>query len=255
MLRAKERPIIFSSEMVKAILDGRKSVTRRVVKPQPIVVPDVAFEDDFRFQMPDYHKNLWVAGSQISNVLSKECPYGQPGDRLWVRESFVLESNCGDYGDNEPPFKDGRPVKWDTENGPLDGNAMWLQAHYAATDPIPELVNEDCPFEKCSDDGCCQHWKPSIHMPRWASRLTLEVTGVRVERVQEISREGAIAEGCPAEFCDLVKAHDYAPRNWFSTLWDSLNESRGFGWDKNPWVWVVEFKVLSPRTIGEKKEE
>ena len=218
--------------MVRAILDGRKTVTRRVVTAKHI----------------PFIQNI-LGGYLDGKWNQRPLPYGKPGDRLWVRESFVLESNCGDYGDNKPPFKDGRPVKWDTENGPLDGNAMWLQAHYAATDPTPELVNEDCPFEKCSDSGCCQHWKPSIHMPRWASRLMLEVTGVRVERVQEITEEQSIAEGVDAvSMEDVPRQATMSRRADFKQLWDRLNAKRGFGWDKNPWVWVVEFKKLEGQT-------
>lgn len=227
----KERPILFSGEMVRAILDGRKTVTRRVVKAKHL----------------PFIENI-LGGFLDGKWNQRPMPYGQPGDRLWVREAFVLESNCGDFVDNEPPFKDGRPVKRESHH-PEDGSPLWLQPHYRATDPTPELVNEDCPFERCANDGCCQHWKPSIHMPRWASRITLEVTGVRVERVQDITEEQMWAEGIERSKASPTQAStiysDYAhPRRAFQLLWDEINEGRGFGWDKNPWVWVIEFKRL-----------
>lgn len=190
----KERPIIFNGEMVRAILDGRKSQTRRVVKC--LDVPPVCWK----------------------------CPYGVPGDRLWVRETFCIESSY-EVGPYPPPFSDGRPLN--KHNGWTCGE-WWEQAHYKATDPTPELeIGTGDPGVK---------WTPSIHMPRWASRITLEIVNVRVERVQEIDEAGAILEGVDAE--KYEKSYRYA----FSQLWDSINVKRGFGWDKNVWVWVIEFK-------------
>jgi hypothetical protein len=165
-----ERPIIFSGEMVRAILEGRKTQTRRVVKH---------IEDN----------SPVITDPRIFN---KPCPYGQPGDRLWVREAFQLD-------DSDPTF-------------------VYFRA----------------------DGKQCNWWRPSIHMPRWASRITLEITGVRVERLQEINRGGAMQEGCPFQNIANVTC----PLTWFSFLWNSIYRTRGQGWDANPWVWVIEFRRI-----------
>jgi hypothetical protein len=185
----KERPILFSGPMVRAILDGTKTQTRRVVKN---------LNPTFVASSP--------TGEQIAN--SARCPYGQPGDRLWVREAFI------DTRVPENPARD-------------------LGVIYAA----------DCP--PGTPAGVKGGWSPSIHMPRWASRITLELTGVRVQRLQAITAQDAIDEGIPSRGIDrdgpniasgLVYLSD------FETLWDSLNEKRGYGWDTNPWVWALTFK-------------
>lgn len=185
----KERPILFSGSMVRAILDGRKTQTRRVVtNARPYTATDNGIDI------------LWATGSL-------RCPYGQPGDRLWVRETWCLRPEGYGYrADNNP---DNNPLKWG----------------------------------------------PSIHMPRWASRITLEVTGVRVERVQDISEEDARAEGIRAtrlSHGSVVYHTDSYPtpniygsaQERFVNLWHSINTPRGYPWESNPWVWVVAFKVL-----------
>lgn len=182
-----EHPMLFSAPMVRAILDGTKTQTRRIVKPRYCgEMPSETLED------------LELRGS----------PYGQPGDRLWVRESGW-----------EPPFLTTRMLR--------DGADTWPRYIYDADD----------------DDSawCIEHgWmrRPSIHMPRWASRITLEITGVRIERLQDISRGDAMAEGCP--FPNM--AHGDNPRHWYAELWDSINGPGS--WDANPWVWVIEFKRI-----------
>lgn len=197
----KERPIIFSSEMVRAILGGRKTQTRRVIKPQPPrwVWSVYKFEEanlnlrgskHLYPEVPDY----WV-----------HCPYGQPGDRLWVRETF------------SPYYFDAKSrnayrADWTLECGEF----------------VPE-----------------PKWTPSIFMPRWASRITLEVTGVRVQPLRGISGEDVLAEGCGKPIgTELVYGHVTEAWNKrdFSIMWDKLNAKRGYSWAKNPWVWVVEFK-------------
>lgn len=164
------RPILFSGPMVRAVMEGRKTQTRRKMK-----TPPDCFENPL-------------------SVLFA-CPYGQVGDRLWVRESFAV---CED---NNIFYKaDGKPDPWDGWDG--------------------------------------VKWKPSIHMPRQASRITLEITGIRVERLNDISEADAIAEGCQ---CAGVPA-SLTNRGAFAKLWESIN---GFdSWSVNPWVWVVEFKVV-----------
>ena len=178
-----EKPILFNGEMVRAILGGRKTQTRRVVKDQGRV-PTVLQSDGNRL-LPKH----------VPDWFTDYCPYGGHGDRLWVRETH-----------------------WRAEGEGTGGKVRFLQ--YKATSP--------------DDPPLGDRWRPSIHMPRWASRITLEVTGVRVERVQDISNEDVHAEGF-APWGDKYLS--------FADLWDSINANRGYGWDANPWVWVVEFKV------------
>lgn len=177
-----EHPILFSGPMVRAILGGRKTMTRRVIKPQP---------------PPDLKEQLLAHGVMLINRAWFLCPYGQPGDRLWVREAFKL---------------------W--PNGEI---------FYAAT-PAPEKRGKFLPLG---------NWKPSIFMPRWASRITLEITAVRVERIQDISEEDIYAEGCL--YTPWLPSGDPLV---FQNVWDSLNAKRGYGWENNPWTWVISFKRL-----------
>jgi hypothetical protein len=169
----REHPILFSGEMVRAILEGRKTMTRRVIKAPKGFAPEYAGVDF-------------------------GCPYGVPGDRLWVRETWQIGPELQDviYAADE---------KWNC-------NGVYIPP------------------------AACRSWKPSIHMPRWASRITLEITGVRAERVKQITGSNLYAEGFPGE------AKVGSCFGWFVNLWDSLNAKRGFGWDVNPWVWIIEFR-------------
>jgi len=182
----KYRPILFSAPMVRALLDGSKTQTRRVVKPQPM-------RDKWPFP---------PANDADRKGMLELCPYGQPRDRLWVREAHrLVDCTC-------------------TETCRVPGN-VWYEA--------------DCSGYR---NASLNRLRPSIHMPRWASRITLEVVSVRVERLQDISRGDAMAEGCP--FPNMAKGDD--PRKWYSDLWDQIN---GLGaWSANQWVWVVEFKLI-----------
>ncbi|CAB3899732.1 hypothetical protein [Achromobacter deleyi] len=226
----RERPILFSAPMVRAILDGAKTQTRRVVKH---VDPDGV---------------VWKSAARLSGVHNLEgkfpesamewCPYGQPGDHLWVRESTHR-----------------RPMRHLLTGEPLaekyDGGA------YSA-DGADVLTPEGFDLSWWYSRKSC----PSIHMPRFACRLVLEVTGVRVERLQGISYEDALAEGAfdPRMFmgdewsdADGESADELArrlqwPQRAFRELWCSINGASA--WDTNPWVWVVEFRVLHPRTDG-----
>ena len=185
-MTTKERPIIFSGPMVRAILEGRKTQTRRVVK-------------------------------QV------HCPYGKPGHRLWVREAWGLFNDLG-FCDTSLARLQTLPYPW--------------QLAYRADHVDP--VRGDGPHRP--------YWRPSIHMPRWASRITLEITGIRVERLQEISEVDARAEGIADEAADKVlqmaeamnqrEPSPYASA--FETLWQSIHGPDS--WDVNPWVWVVEFQ-------------
>ncbi|TAM50179.1 MAG: hypothetical protein EPN57_20365 [Paraburkholderia sp.] len=207
----KERPILFSGDMVRALLDGRKTQTRRIMKPQP---PE-ATRDVITFHHPDPREHYWAFDGDALLDWAYPCPYGEVADRLYVRETW--------QHDNHPL-------------GPYEPDCtVFYRADYL-DDPLgPDLER--------SPDGIRRQWRPSIHMPRAASRITLEVTCVRVERLQEIDWEDAIAEGIrdprraawrvdPIEGC-VAK---------YRELWDSLNAARGYGWDANPWVWVVEFR-------------
>lgn len=200
VLRKTERPILFSGPMVRAILEGRKTQTRRVIEPQPQKLNAAEFK--------------WRDGLCDLDWMLNHCRYGQPGDRLWVREAFC------NYG-----------------SGPV--------------------------FRADVKDGSGGPWKPAIHMPRSVSRIELEVVGVRVERVQQISEEDAQAEGTVIHEnpkCGIgLGRHMYAysPGNhheWeltatqaYCRLWDSINADRGYSWEKNPWVWVIEFKRAEAR--------
>jgi len=212
-----ERPIIFNSEMVRAILDGRKTQTRRVIKPQPVDAREVESEE-------------WPGGY---------CLYGQIGDRLWVRETF-----CHKWDNEGPVFN---------EDGDYDTSCVW----YRATTPDVVKLDEDCEEVYLKDGSPASPWMPSIHMPRWASRIQLEITDIRVERVQETSEEDAKAEGCETSLRAYLHGRhrkgDAVPlngvlepsyRNTFAGLWNSINVKRGYGWDVNPWVWIVEFKIV-----------
>lgn len=202
----KERPIIFSAPMVRAILDGRKTQTRRVVKPNP----DLGF--------PEKWCDKLKTVDRFAGDYRKYCPYGVPGDRLWVRETF--------YDDIQPEGRLTSHTDEDFEN-------LYYRADGECCDQIPEC--------QCADVGKPK-WRPSIYMPRWASRITLEVTGVRVERLMEITEEDAKAEAPPTP---TIRAPDYfTEKGKFAILWNEINEKRGYHFTSNPWVWAVEFKVI-----------
>ncbi len=211
-----ERPIIFSGDMVRAILDGTKTQTRRVVKPEPT---------DYGLEWIETPEGFaaWVDwGLTLDEGQQRLCPYGVTGDRLWVRETWgaVWPDVDRDY---VPLEECNIEYRADLPPGCTDYPGQW-------------------PAEEARGDPDAPKWRPSIHMPRWASRIMLEITGVHVERVQDISFDDAIAEGV------CVDAHGMRSecRNWFCALWNSINAKRGYGWDANPWVWVIEFRRVSP---------
>ncbi len=195
--------MLFSGPMVRAILDGRKTMTRRVVKQRDLD----AMEGKM---LADYEAHNW-------------CTYGRIGDRLWVRETWrpAYDADlfcCVEYRADAAKIK------------PPMGALTEDQGHRFA---------DDCP----DDSGLHMHWRPSIFMPRWASRITLEVTAVRVERVQDITTEDATAEGvCEFNDCHAPMLHV----SLFGELWDSINGKRkGCAWADNPWVWVVSFRRVA----------
>ena len=198
MVEMKETPIIFLTDMVKAILDLEKTMTRRVIKPQP-------YE----------YAGRWVWAYRKDNLSTEsywldDCPYGQAGDRLWVRETWASDCTC--------------------ENPKCNG--VIYRTGYSG-----EIIPDK--------------WRPSIFMPRWASRIDLVNTEIRVERVQEITTDDAYREGVAD--CD-IHGHDdcfYGTHGYkcsFERLWNSLNAKRGYGWEVNPWVWVVSFRRLEDET-------
>lgn len=221
----KERPILFSAPMVRAILAGTKTQTRRVVKPQPpsevtsagvMSAPGRGYDGEWSWLSGDPKDcDSWgFVGEEF------RCPYGQPGDRLWVRETFYHHGACACYR--------------------ADG---WTDA--------PDVGYQVTPAPK---------WTPSIHMPRWASRILLEIFSVRVERLQAISDADSVAEGISCypfrpddgfPVCDgfTYRENDGKCGLWpkaaqaYRELWESINGPGS--WDANPWVWVVEFKRVT----------
>lgn len=192
-----ERPILFSAPMVRAILDGTKTQTRRVLKHD---APEGV--DGCRWvEINGINTFCWVSGEdQDIHPSAKQfpCPHGQPGDQLWVREAWA-RTTVG-LGTEMVVYREG---------------------------------------DNRTDYG--GPWKPGIHMFRRDSRISLEITSVRVERLQDISRGDAMSEGCP--FPNMEAGDD--PRKWFADLWHQINGAES--WDANPWVWVVEFKRAQPR--------
>ena len=209
----KSHPILFSGAMVRAVLDGSKTQTRRIVKPQP----DKCHDGEPYWFVCGYR--AWTFRPSTVSILHKggnpiACPYGQPGDRLWVREAHYLTD-------------DGH-----SEYAVAAADEHAAREHLQAVEQLPA----DFPADVKS-----RHMKlrPSIHMPRWASRITLEITDVRVERLQDISRGDAMAEGCP--FPNIAKGDD--PRQWYEQLWGQINGPDS--WAANPWVWAVSFKRIT----------
>lgn len=198
----KERPILFKGEMVRAILNGSKSQTRRAMKPQPPEFVRVRLGgNSLEHHFFDDGRDGEVARNWPDRNIFSLCPHGKTGDHLWVRETWKNSANV------QPPIDE--PYIYAADLGP-NGAMKW-----AAT------------------------WKPSIHMPRAASRITLEITGVRVEKLQDISRGDAMAEGCP--FPNMQDGED--PRQWYADLWESINGVDS--WNANPWVWCISFRRVN----------
>lgn len=245
----RERPIIFSGEMVRAILDGRKTQTRRVVKPQPQdrvwpsgrVDRGICMSEGRPYLLN--HADDGVHDAEY--LLRKSQPYGA-GDRLWVKETFCFEST---YDGCHPVNPDGRPIKSEMiDYGDGEEYEERLMPHYRATEPDVELCYENADPARpncraCEDGDPHCHWRPSIFMPRWASRITLEVTEVRVQRLQEISPDDVRAEGICLPRTELFPDVNTGSklRQRFEWLWDSLNKKK-HPWSSNPWVWAITFK-------------
>ena len=208
----KEHPILFSAQMVRALLDGSKTQTRRIAK----IFPATDREIDI-----------------VAFLKSNKCPYGKIGDRLWVRETWIPDA-------------------------PRDG-AWEHSAFYGCKGTSLNMIpnhfknKEHCIYRSTWDGFSLIGWKPSIHMPRWASRITLEITNVRVGRLQDISEEDAKAEGARKYASANSLSHGgwshnehhvhSTARQSFENLWESINGARS--WDENPYVWVIEFKKVT----------
>ncbi|HFF9139710.1 TPA: hypothetical protein ACQ9T4_002903 [Yersinia enterocolitica] len=196
-----EKPILFNSEMVQAILSGRKTQTRRIISEKTLHLFDVA-------AIAGECHPLGLCDQRSQSYYLEFCPLGNPGDQLWVRETF---GDCG------------------------------VRLVYRAD----------------SDDGAAcivKRWTPSIHMPRWASRINLLITGVRVERLNDISEQDAISEGLECYVDDGVPYYgpfnngDCRPDVVFRGLWDSIyGKKEGENWQANPWVWVIEFERMEAK--------
>ena len=200
-----DRPIIFSAPMIRALLDGRKTMTRRVLKPQPELLANG------RYHIRNAHGGAFgVEEQDVGSVAVDYVPYCE-GDRLWVREGFAVHKNA------DPriyPKGEGHP--W--------GSPIYKATFGGGLAPICEGFSP---------------WKPSVDMPRWASRLTLIVESVKVERLQDISETDAIAEGI--ETTEYWR-EDHPPSICFSVLWDSINGHDA--WNANPWVCAIIFRVV-----------
>lgn len=251
----RELPILFSAPMVRAVLDGTKTQTRRVMKNVPSwqhFGKDIMDWDLSGIHQEGYGEHDQLQGTDrwyldvqtdVDDHSRKviRCPYGQPGDRLWVRETW----GTGCRPDPFEGWRDG--IEYRADIRPDDDERDLLPLHRV-----------EPPEDVCLAD-LRSGWRPSIHMPRWASRITLEVTSVRVERLQAISDADEEAEGtefcpqcggcgwinsgpdggwqCEAEGCGESKY-------WYRRLWESLNGAGS--WDANPWVWVISFRRVTP---------
>jgi hypothetical protein len=217
----RERPILFSGAMVRAILSGQKTVTRRAVKPAlpESVVEVLPFAGAHSACMPvrpGTPDQPWEEQIRV-------CPYGKPGDRLWVRESLRFDPEYGHY----------------YAAGGRHGETVYMCS----------LFDDEDKQTGPSYDGLLpERSVPSIHLHRRYSRILLEITDVRVERLQEITEQQALAEGVASCAQDLdPDGNGYSPGELFSILWSSINGTDS--WNANPWVWVVEFKRVEVANV------
>ncbi|MDT9748370.1 hypothetical protein [Klebsiella variicola] len=208
MTKITERGMIFNAEMVRAILDGRKTQTRRPIKWKQTRFTEIG-------EREDGSKWPWSEDAEHAFDFWHPCPFGSVGDRIWVRETF------------QGPLFD-----FDLMDSYCKDSTLFEKSEFCVYKadgvPAPEFYDAD------DELHCC--WRPSIHMPRWASRILLEITDVRVERLKSISDRDALREGCSA--ADMKSGDCVA--DVFARLWASIYGSDS--WNANPWVWVIEFK-------------
>ncbi|EPM0703386.1 hypothetical protein WJE11_001914 [Klebsiella aerogenes] len=238
----KERGMIFNSEMVRAILDGRKTQTRRIMKVQPKPCnhanwPDYSPDPQWKSYPGGWCCAVCANGTTIDHrhhAKGITCPYGTVGDRIWVRETF--QGPLFDYEQMESYLEDSSKFE----------NPEFCQ--YAADGkPAPEYYD--------ADDNLRHGWRPSIHMPRWASRILLEITNIGIQRIHSISQNDAAREGlmrlpvtgryCINQGDQYFGGASHDAREVFSWMWQSIYGEES--WNANPWVWVIEFKRIEER--------
>ncbi|WP_434627529.1 hypothetical protein [Chromobacterium sp. CV08] len=218
MSTIKERPILFSGEMVRALLAGTKTQTRRIVKPQPTVKEAQLRELDA--WIDGFTLSQQVDGAWQHGFIDAQCHYGEPGDRLWVQEDW--STDCTQDGKDPASF-----AKWPVRYL-ADGKAHACGAFHGNANGQP---------------------RPANTMPRWASRILLEITNVRIEQLQEIREADALAEGVKSCEDELeTDGYYYAPEELYSMLWTKIYGWGDDGWNANPWVWVIEFKRVEARS-------
>lgn len=245
--RMKERFVLLNSVMVQAVLEGIKTVTRRPLNPQPELIIDAEKHSTYKYRGGLYALDMYP---ENSNILNK-CPFGKIGDRLWVRETWAPVNLNGEIA--IAYRADEKVIRLEEIRSFLDEDGF---VNYGD----PRLENYE--FSAWADDlfsGVEGNWKPSIHMPRWASRIVLEITNIKIERVNKITETEAMAEGIT--FTDYGKnkfniqhpgwlwkpsnSHEeclYTAKNAFANLW--IHTYGAEAWDSNIWVWVIEFKVV-----------
>lgn len=238
-----ERPILFRPSLVRAILDGDKTQTRRVMKPQPAPMDIDTFAYAWpgeEFRMDAGPADWWLSSvprgtdddaAQMWPTWDKAitCPYGAAGDRLWVREKVTLVRGHGERADLY---------------GPEEATLRYADGETRRV-PVPK-EDRSFPWKRLT--------RPGIHMPRWACRVVLEVTKVRLQRLQTTKQPDAWAEGTWTEFAKECAQKGWAfdpvtngePLRVFRESWDRINGERGFGWDVNPWVWAITFRQVAP---------
>lgn len=246
----RERPILFSGAMVRAILAGTKTQTRRIAKP--VRHPDLG--------------NLYDPGALVlehepQHVIDRACPYGQPGDRLWVRETWADLIAVSPSSDEPLPIGPGErliepPTSWVDGKGRTRWHYDGKVIAYRANSKI-EFCDGDGFSGEFADRSDMPSWRPSIHMPKAFARIWLEVAAVRVERLQDISEADAKAEGALGyeEGVDPPPPdgdHEWSYRASFERLWESINGPGS--WRANPWVWVVEFKRVEAAVVAPQGE-
>ncbi len=216
----KSRGMIFNAEMVRAILDGRKTQTRRIMKVQPDSHNFGLLRITDSTKRADIGKYHWAESNATGNHVRSAlfaCPFGQPGDRIWVREAFRV-MGCA------------------TDVARLMYKASERNSFTESTRTVPVASCTKQPSQK---------WAPSIHMPRWASRILLEITDVRVERLNSISEGDARSEGITPAAGGVEKGWEH--RFNFRELWMSIYGEDS--WQANPWVWVIEFKLVDGEAV------
>ena len=220
-----EHPILFSTEMVQAILEGKKTQTRRVIEVQPEEMMGIC---ECHYS-PSGHAYSNADGSCTCQPV--DFPYGQPGGDLWVRETWRLASINAEIADAQ--FWTVQFSDFHVMPHPQPKRELFLK-----------LAKKD-KFQKSNTGIEFGRWRPSIHMYRWMSRINLGIVHIRAERLQDITGNDVVAEGVSFPDADGIYGDDEMAR-WepFQDLWDSINAERGYSWSSNPWVWVIEFQKV-----------